>query len=456
MSTTTSVGGSGTAGSNGALGTGIDVTTTVASLMQVARQPEALLQKQQTTLNAQSAALASINASLSSLQSAVQNLTVSGSQLTANAISTSNSSLVTASADGTATAGNHQITIANLASTSSFYTNAVTNSSTTLATGSFNISVGGGTAVPITVDATNNTLDGLAKTINAASAGVTASVITDSNGARLSIQSSTSGAAGEVIVSPFAATAGATAPQLSFTEAIVGKNASLQVDGIPISSSSNKVQNVIPGVTLNLQAVTTAPVSLSVTPDTSAATAAIQSFVSSYNSVMQQINTQSTFTSGAATPPLFGDSSLALVQQQMLSAVSYFSAGNGAIGSLRSLGVNMNNDGTLTVDSATLTNALTANNPSVQSFFKSAGTGFADQFSATLQTMTDPTQGAISVEINGNTTSVGSLQQQISDFEVRMTSYEAQLNTQYDAMNVTLQQMPLLLGQVNSQLASLG
>jgi flagellar hook-associated protein 2 len=147
---------------------------------------------------------------------------------------------------------------------------------------------------------------------------------------------------------------------------------------------------------------------------------------------------------------------MSIIQQQMFDAVTYSTSSNGSIGSLRSLGITMNDDGTLSVDSGQLTSALSSNNAAVQNFFSSAGAGFADKFAASLQSMTDPTQGAVSLEIQGNNSSVTSIQKQIADFEVRMATVQTMLTAQYDQMNVTLQQMPLLLGQVNSQLSSLG
>src|SRR5579862_6494055 len=127
---------SSTSSTNGSLGTGIDVSSTVASLMQFERLPETQLQNQQTQFNTQVQALQTINTNLSSLQTAVQTLTNFNGQLNAQAATSSNTNLVTASADGTAAIGNHQVVINNLATTSSFYTNAVATSSTPLATGS--------------------------------------------------------------------------------------------------------------------------------------------------------------------------------------------------------------------------------------------------------------------------------------------------------------------------------
>jgi flagellar hook-associated protein 2 len=443
---------SSTSSTNGSLGTGIDVSSTVASLMQFERLPETQLQNQQTQFNTQVQALQTINTNLSSLQTAVQTLTNFNGQLNAQAATSSNTNLVTASADGTAAIGNHQVVINNLATTSSFYTNAVATSSTPLATGSFTIKTGSNAPVTITVDSSNNTLTGLAQTINAANAGVTASIVTDSSGSRLALLSTTSGAAGQISVG------GAGLTGVSFTQASAGTDASLTVDGIPIDSASNTVKDVLPGVTLNLQGANpNSTVTVGVAPDVATATTAIQNFVNSYNTAISSVNAQFAFTgaTGSTAPPLLGDSALQSVQAQLYSSISYATTGNGSINSLSNLGITQNDDGTLTLNTAQLTSALTSNSAAVQSFFQTASTGFAQQFNTTLSTMTDPTKGSVSLEINGINNSLSSVASQISDFEARMTTVQAQLTAQYDQVNTTLQQLPLLLGQINSQLGSL-
>ena len=153
--------------------------------------------------------------------------------------------MLSASADSTAQAGTHSIVVNSLATTASYYTNTVSSATTTIASGTFQIAVGSNPAVTVTVDNTDNTLNGLAAAINGQKIGVTASVINDANGARLAIVSNTSGSAGNISVSN-------NTTGLTFNQAATGANASLTVDGVPVNSTSNTVSGVIPGVTLNL------------------------------------------------------------------------------------------------------------------------------------------------------------------------------------------------------------
>jgi len=435
-----------------ALSGGIDVQTTVSQLMQLQRQPENQLKTQQTNLNSQASAIRTINNALADLQAKAQVLTDFKGQLGAQITSSSNSNLVSATTDGTATIANHQIVVKSLAQTSSIYTNTLAASTTTFGQGSFDISIGGAKTGTITVDGTNNTLAGVAAAINAANAGVTASVVTDTKGARLSILSSTSGTAGQVAIA-------SNTSGLTFTPALQGKDASFNVDGIDITSGSNQVTGVLGGLTLNLSgADLNTTVSLGVKPDASQSSAAVQSFVTSYNTAISLVNAQYVYDPVTKfSQPLAGDSSLNIVQQQLYSSISYTTAGqNHGIDSLAKLGITANNDGTLSVDSSKLSAALAAQPADVQNFFQATNTGFAQKFNSILTGMTDPTNGGLQVELSGITTTLSGLSNQINDFESRMSTVQQDLLTQYSKINATLQQIPLLLSQINGQLGSIG
>jgi flagellar hook-associated protein 2 len=245
--------------------------------------------------------------------------------------------------------------------------------------------VGSDPAATVTVDSTNNTLSQLATTINSQNIGVTASVIQDSNGYRLALVSTASGAPGDIAVS-------GNTTSLSFTKAVTGTNASLVVDGIPISSASNTVSNVINGVTLSLGSPSpSTPVTVNVNPDTTQATTAINNLVSAYNTVITEINSQFNVASdGSGGGPLETDNSLRDVQAQLLGAISHAIPGNSGIVNLASIGVNFNNDGTLSVDSGALNSALSSNFSAVQNLLQNSTNGFSQNLSTVLSNINAP------------------------------------------------------------------
>jgi flagellar capping protein FliD len=141
------------------------------------------------------------------------------------------------------------------------------------------------------------------------------------------------------------------------------------------------VTGVLGGVTLNLlNASAGAPISLSVGPDSAGATQAVNDFVTAYNSIITSINQQFTYNPASGTAgTLSGNGDLRALQTQLLNEATYSISGNNGITGLASIGVNLNNDGTLTVDSAKLSSTLANHFTDFQNFFQSASgqTGFA-------------------------------------------------------------------------------
>ncbi|HUN60844.1 MAG TPA: flagellar filament capping protein FliD [Candidatus Sulfotelmatobacter sp.] len=451
---------SGSTNTSGAgLGQGIDVQEFVQYAVADQEAVITSLQSQQSTLDSQTTELSTIESDMSSLDTALQALSDPLGALAAQTVTSSDSGVISGTADSTASTGTHTITVSNLATTSSYYSDEVPSDSTTVS-GSLSIAVDGGTAVNVPIDASDNTttLSGIASYINSQSnLGVTATVVQDANGARLALVSNTSGASGALTVTgslSYQDSSGNT-DTANFNLGTKGVNANLTVDGIPVSSASNTVSNVIPGVTLNLGGTSSSPVDLSVQPDNSQITSAINNFVSAYNTVTTEINNQFDVTSTSSGGPLEGDNTLRQVQSMLLSAVSYSVTGNSGMVNLASMGVNMNDDGTLTVDNNTLSAALDSNPTAVVNFFQNATTGFAQQMDNVVQSINAPSTGMLALDAQGISSTSTDLTQQINDLQAALTTQEQELTQVYSQVNVTLQELPLLESQTSQQLASL-
>jgi flagellar hook-associated protein 2 len=447
----------GSANNTAGLGQGIDVQALVTATLSGDQANITQLQNRQSTFTSQVTTLQKITAELTNLQSAAFALGDPLGSINALTAVSSNSSVVSATASASALVGTHTITVTSLATTSSYYSDAVASGTTPLAqaTGAFQISVGGNAPVPINITSAYNTLAGLAATINnTPNLGVSASVITDANGARLALVSNTSGTPGNLTVTGNFALANNTA--VNFHQAVAGTNAALTVDGVPISTATNAVSGVIAGVTLNLaSAAPSSPVTLNISPDTSKASDAVNQFVSAYNTVIQDINAQFAVNSdGSGGGPLEADGSVREAQSTLLSALTSSISGNNGITSLASLGVNFNNDGTLSVDSAKLTSALSTQSANVQTFLQAPSTGFATKFASTITNLIDPGNGVLGLDSQGIRSSSQALTQQISDLQAALAVKQQNLILVYSQVNATLQQLPLLQSQVSQQLAS--
>jgi flagellar hook-associated protein 2 len=214
---------------------------------------------------------------------------------------------------------------------------------------------------------------------------------------------------------------------------------------------------VLSGVTLNLAiAAPDTPVQLTIANDTSQAATTLNNFITAYNTVIKDINTQYTADGSGNEGPLASDSSLRTLQTQLMAAVTYSIKGTGQFVNLHSLGVEMQNDGALKIDTATVTDTLTNHFADFQNFFQSAApVGFGQNMGKLLLSATDPTQGVIGLDIQGLQNTSKSITKQISDFEQRMMMVQKQLSSQYSTLNVLLQQYSSHIAQVNSQLSSL-
>jgi flagellar hook-associated protein 2 len=428
---------------------GIDVESIVSQLIETERAPERLWKAQQQLLQLQASAPSDLNSKLGSLDSSVDSLRDISGAFAQNLVTSSNASVVSATAASDAAAGQHLVAVSSLATRSSFYSDPLASGSTPISSGSFQLQVGSANAVTVTVDAATNSLDKLAAKINAVGMAVSASVVNDANGARLALVGTQTGKANDLTISAITG--------FAFTRSSSAENAKLTVDGIPIESASNQVQGAIQGITLDLVNTSVQSVVLQVAPDTARVSQAVQSLVNNYNSLIKTISAQFSYDSTNKTSgPLSGDSCVRSLQEELLKQVSYSTDKNGGIASLYSLGITVQNDGTLLVDSAKLSNQLQSDFAHVKSFFQGTNAnGFANSFASIMDRLNDSVEGPLVVDLKGNSNSQKSLQRQIDDFEVRIVVRHQQLLEQYSRVDAILRQFPLTQNQLTAQLNSL-
>ncbi len=429
----------------GSSSSGINVSSAVAAEISAMSAPEQQWEAEQQTLQTQTTGIDQIQADVDTLQTSLSALSDPAGALASMTATSSDTDVVQASAAAGTAAGTHVVVVNNIASAASAYSNSVATSSTNLTPGSFTLQVGSGPATQIQIGSGVNTLDQLASYINTQNLGVTASVINDSSGSRLAIVSNNTGSANGFTVSGSSG--------LTFTQVSVGQDASLTVDGIPIDSASNAVTGAVNGLTLNL--VGAAPggqVTVSVAPDTTQAAQAISNFVSAYNTAMGDVNTQYTVNASNQEGPLAGDTTVQILQNALLSLAGYTGGGNG-VSTLADLGISMNKDGTLTLDSATLNNAIQNNFAAVQNFMQGASSnGFASFLNNQLNTLTEPATGAFTVDLQSISSENTDLQNQINTFQTYLNSQQTLLTAEYDQADINLQEIPQEEAQVNAEL----
>ena len=329
-------------------GAGFDVSSTVSEIVSNLQNVETPWKNQLTTLESQDTVISNLGTLFSTLSTDMNSLTdFEGTLAQKEGSSSDTSVLELTAATSAASAGTHTVEVDNLAQTSSGYLDEISNSSDALS-GSVSLQVGIGTTETVVIGAAPdspaantiytgsgvNTLAGLASAINAANLGVTANVLTDASGSRLSLVSGTSGLAGQLTVTSsltdgnLVSDTNATGA-VNYNSSVKGANASLVIDGVPLSSASNTVANLIPGVTFQLLAPSAQEsdgsreqVQVVISNNNSGVESAVNQFVTDYNSLISAINAQEGNDSSGKAEPLFGSPTLSLLQQQLMSGLN--------------------------------------------------------------------------------------------------------------------------------------
>jgi flagellar hook-associated protein 2 len=410
-------------------------------------------QAQESTLASQTSTLTQIQSTTTALDNDMQALNNLTGPLSSVTATSSNSSVLTASAASGSATGDYAVLINNLASTASYASTSVATAATDLPAESITITPSSGTATTITTGSGVNTLTDLENAINGDNLGITASIVTDATGSRLALVSNTSGSAGNF-------TASSSGGSFGFTAAATGADASLTVNGIAIASASNTVTGAIPGVTLNLLGTSPASqVTLALQANTSAVSAAINQFVGDYNTLIGDLNTEFSDTSGAGQGVLAQDPTVQTLQSDLLGALDYTATtGTGTsavVTSLASMGITVGPDGTLSVNSTTLNSALQNNFGQVQNFFQgSALNGFANSLDQQLTSFISPADGAFTVDLHSMSSENTTLEDDVTNFQANVIApLKTQLTSEFSAAEIALQQLP---GQIKDVDAELG
>jgi flagellar hook-associated protein 2 len=372
---------------------GVNVPSLVSSLSAAYQKPITQLQGQEAQQQFTLSAWGTLQSSLSSLQTTLSSLQQI-STLNNRVAQFSNSALASASVSANAPLGTYNLSNVVQAQAQSLYSQDFSSSTNqTVGTGTLQIQVGSGTATSVTIDNTDNTLTGIAAAINNAGAGVSAAVVYDGTGYRLTLQSANTGTSNAFTVTASGATgslaalsysAATSASSSGMVESVVAQNASVTINGLPVTSSSNTVSGAIPGVTLNLLA-SSGSTQLTVTNDSTDFVTAVQAFVTSYNTAMGTINNltslNSTATSGGSGSPgpgpLIGDANLTQLRTQLLGVISSQGIGDtsgSSFTSLASVGINLDQDGTISLDTSALSGALSLDYNGVAGLFGQVGT----------------------------------------------------------------------------------
>ena len=478
----TSVTGVGSITSTG-IGSGLDVTTIIDKLMAVEKRPLTQLQDAATTLNTRLSNVGKLQSNFAALQTKANALT--STTLWGGTLATSaDTSAVKVSTSSGAVAGSYAVVVNKLAVGQTVTGTALASSAATLSEGTLSIELGsygagdpaadftpksGASAVSITIGAGETNLAAIRDKINNAGAGVTATLVTDATGTRLSLRSKETGAENAFRVSATeAADDGDPATGLSalaFDATAAGSpmnrtttagNADLTVNGIAISSASNTLNNVVDGLTLSLLKTGTDPVDISVATDTASVKTAVTDFVTAFNTLASFIKTQTAYNADSKTAgALQGDQSTLALQSQLRSVINEASSASSTWSRLSDIGLTLKADGTLDTNATKLDNAL-GNLPELRKLLSTDGsTSAASGFVRRFKNLADAALGSDGVfatrtaSIQASVTRNGKSQDAM---EKRLEQTQARLQAQYSALDTTMARLSNLSTYMTQQI----
>jgi flagellar hook-associated protein 2 len=419
------------------IGSGLNISAIVSSLTTAFGAAQTTqLTNQASSLDSQVSAFGSFTSALDALKLALPALE-DPSQLAGFSATVADKNIATATTTSDAVAGQYSLLVNNLA-TAATLTSKPVSSSATLGTGTLTIAVGGA-STQVTIDSSNNTLAGIAAAINSSdnNPGVSASIITTSDGSRLVLTGTTTGLANAITVTPSGGDGGLAA--LTFTQTQAPQDASFSINGFAGTSASNVVSNAISGVTLNLQQASAAatPTTLTVSPDTTSAQTAIDKFVSAVNGVLSSIQTLTSFDPSTQTAgPLNGNITLEAFQNQLQSILGAVTNSSGGAKSLTDLGITAGTDGTYATDDTKLGNALSASLTAVGNLLGGPN-GIATQIDNLVDGYTKP--GGLLDTINkGLQTGLSNVATQQTALTAQLAAYSARLTAEYNAMDTAV------------------
>jgi flagellar hook-associated protein 2 len=449
----------------------IDVNGLVTQLMTLEQRPLTVLDSKEAGIQAKISAFGSIKGALSTLQTSIAQLAKT-TTFTARTATSSDATVMSATAGNAAVNGTYTITVDKLAKFNAVRSNdAYTANTNTFNTGTLSISVGDGSAKTVTIDPDDNTLSGIRDAINNANAGVSASIINDGTNQRLVLSSKTMGSDGAIKVTAtedgvgtgtfaltglaFDASNPTANPSMVQTQA--ADDAQLTINGLTVTRSSNTVTDVVTGLSMNLSKI--GSTTLTVGKNNTDVVTVVSAFVSAYNDVVKQNKSLTAYDATNKTSALLtGDATVRTIQTGLSSMLQSSVKGlNGGITGLADVGIELQKDGTLTLNTSALSAALNDPNKDVAGLFSqtTAGNqGVAVQFNNWL-TKTLGTDGLLDNRLDSFADTISSLDDQRTRIQDRLVTIEARYRKQFTALDSLVSSMSQTSAFLEQQLANL-
>lgn len=461
------------------LASGIDFEALITATSDAARaQRVTPNQKKVQDLGDTNTALSELKSKLNTLKSKINAFSsLSGGPLSKTA-SSSDETLISASASNAAPNGTYSITVSALAKSHTLSFNdrfaaadtivapTIADPATNTVTHTREIAITVGTSgTPFYIDVSpTTTLSGIADSINSANQNVIASVVNTGQTPpyALVLKSTKTGVAdGDITVTTGADLAAVPVFQAMTEDA--AQNATFAITGVSgtISSATNTISNVLPGLTLNLVATTATPVTISVADDISGTTSKVQEFINAYNDIVTYLDEQNEIErveNGTRVDNIFGPLASTRIDenaiQSLRNAIIEARNPNGTNARIfADLGIKTKQDGTLEFKTSDLNDAISADSFSVDTILRN----FADAVSSTGGTIDQYTgfNNIIDTSVNSNKERITDLNDRIAELEAQILQNETNMRARFSRLEGLISRLQQQGAQASSALAGL-
>ncbi|MCB9884185.1 MAG: flagellar filament capping protein FliD [Planctomycetes bacterium] len=428
----------------GGLASGLDTKAIISALVAVEQRPITQLQAKKTSLTKQKSLFGDLKGLLDKLTTAAKALK-STTEFLAMKATSSDEDVLKASASSSATPGSYTFTVERLATGQVNATTGSASATAAVAAVGFEFTLDvGGNQVPITTD-DPPTLQGIANQINAAGQAVRAQVIDTGNQAngganryQLVLSATEIGSAGGFSLSIDPGedpTAIAFVNDLSAGVKSDAQDAKIVLNGgIEVYRSSNTVSDLFNGLTLDLKATSTTPVTVTVSTDAEETSKKVEAFVEAYNKVVDFMAEQNKVSEeGKASGPLFGDVTLRSIRSSLRNIVGgqVETTGNEAYQLFSQIGITSDRDGKLTFNKSKFEEALGTDENAVANIFTDATNGISTRLETQIDLYTDSVDGLIKARSDGFDRQVKNTTDRIDQAERRLELYQKQLEVKY-------------------------
>lgn len=458
------------------IGSGLDVQSIVSQLVALEKAPLKTLQTQATSFQTKLSTYGTIKSQVAALGDAAAKLSTNSGWNAVTAMS-SNATAVNVTAAAGAVATSLTLEVQQLAKAQSTASSAVA-AGTAMGSGTMTIELGSwgsgsfvagsAAAVNVTINPGEDTLAEIAATINGAGAGVSATVLRDASGERLLMRSSATGEETAFRISVadgdgnntdangLSRLAFDTANPAGMARTQVGQNALATINGVSVSSASNRLSDTLPGLTIQLSQVTTAPVEIEVNTDLEAARKNLQGFVDAYNALNTTLVNATRYDEGTKTAgALQGDSTTIGLQNALRGMLRSVTASS-PFARLSDIGIDIKSGGKMELKSEKLDDAL-SNFDGLKALFTTTSTdATARGFGLKVKAFADGllnSEGLVSSKTEGIQASIKRNGVEQDRINQRAARSELRLLAQYNAMDAAVSRLNGLNSFVSQQVA---